>query len=99
MQIAEKNIRTSFITGCDMLSVFKFAEHVPNLMALFVENFVGFDLQPPVHLLENTGLNAIISQGKSEPFYIIPTICQKVFSRWLGIHNPPCSFIITHLTF
>ena len=87
------------IASCDAPPVFKFAKHILDLMALFVENFVVFDLYFSIFLRRNTGLDAFVLQDLPEPIRIITAIRQKLFGRWQIIDNQTRAFIVTHLSF
>ena len=86
----------SVISGCDPPPVLELAEHVLDIVALFVEGGVVFDLALAVFLWRDTKLNALAQQGLSEPVGVI-TIRKKVFSRRQRFDNQSRAFEITHL--
>jgi hypothetical protein len=87
----------AIISHGDPPPVLKFAKHVLDFVALFVEYRVVFDLPFAIFLWRDTRLDALILQGFSELVGIISTIREKVFGRWQGIDNQPGAFVIAHL--
>ena len=67
-------MRAAIIMGGDAPPIFKFSEHILDFMALFVENFVVFDLYFAVFLWRNTGLDAFVFQSIPEPIGVVPAI-------------------------
>ena len=92
-------MRATVILCCDAAPVFEFTEHVFDLVALFVESLVVFDLYLSVLLGRNTGLDAFVFQSFPEPIGIVAAIRQKMLGKRQIIDDQARIFVITHLAF
>ena len=75
------------------------AEHVFNLVPLFIEFPVVCDLDFAVFLRRDAGRDPFSDQGCPEPVRVISAIREQLFGFRQGIQHKRSAFVIAHLTF
>ena len=89
----------SVVSGVDASPVFEFGEHVFDLVPLFVEGFVVFELNFTVLFGRDARCDSFIDQGVAKPVGVITTIRQQVFGLGQGVKQQGRALVIAHLTF